>query len=392
MRIIGRSPSGLTAALVIAAIFCQAADSAQSSIDVGKQLISTGDFKRAEQHFRRAIRLLGLERGRRYFVATANLGVALYYGGDLREAEATYQVAVALRGELPLDGLPEVAALLNNLAILYGRTGREELAEQVAREAIELREQFKSSDPISLAVAHLTLSVLSFEHWKYSQAERHARLALRILADAGPGGETKLPTVLRQLGITRLKQGAIDEADALLTRAAEWLTTNASPNDPRLALVLSAFGALRLEQQRAGEAEELLERALLIWRASRPPNPAEIASVLNNLAQAYKLTAQYSKAAPLYRKAIVECRTSLGKNSASCALFVANYANLLALQGHLGEAIQQYDDALEILRAKFPNSHPQIAELIRQSQTITALRAGRWTVSVEELQKSLAPH
>uniref|UniRef100_H0X7K3 Kinesin light chain n=1 Tax=Otolemur garnettii TaxID=30611 RepID=H0X7K3_OTOGA len=117
----------------------------------------------------------------------------------------------------------QVAATLNNLAVLYGKRGKYKEAEPLCQRALEIREKVLGTDHPDVAKQLNNLALLCQNQGKYEAVERYYQRALAIYeVQLGPDN----PNVARtknNLASCYLKQGKYAEAEILykeiLTRA-----------------------------------------------------------------------------------------------------------------------------------------------------------------------------
>ncbi|ELW66021.1 Kinesin light chain 4 [Tupaia chinensis] len=117
----------------------------------------------------------------------------------------------------------QVAATLNNLAVLYGKRGKYKEAEPLCQRALEIREKVLGTDHPDVAKQLNNLALLCQNQGKYEAVERYYQRALAIYeGQLGPDN----PNVARtknNLASCYLKQGKYAEAETLykeiLTRA-----------------------------------------------------------------------------------------------------------------------------------------------------------------------------
>ena len=374
---------GLTAAL---ATGLTAAVTAQAEIQDGRRLIAQADFKGAEQRFRSALRKSADDRTN--FAAFANLGAVLYYEYSYERAEQAYRKALAIQPRLSPVYQLEAASVLNNLAVLYSRTGRLEEAERTSIEAVRTRRRYEPSESPALAGLLVTLASIYHDRGKYDEAELEAARAISILDHAEPTIQRKfLPSALRQLAVTKLARRVdLHEAGRLLDRARLVQEKLPSADFAELAIVYSNLGALRILEERYEDAALDLQQALETWKRTNLKT-REAAAAMNNLAQVYKLTGRPADAEPLYRSAISICAEALGKSHPTCALFSGNLADLLLSKGQGTTALAMSERALQILAANYPPQHPDVIRLRDQVARIQSAKEASWSVALRDLSR-----
>jgi len=177
-------------------------------------------------------------------------------------AEPLYSEALSVREKTLGAGHPDVAIMLNKLAMLYDCQGQYAAAEPLLKRALAIRE--KALDPENPAVATSlnSLAALYDDQGQYAAAEPLCKRALTI----------------------REKAFGLDS--------------------PNAAYVLNCIALLYYKKGQYAEAEPLFKCALAIYEQYfRPEHPA-VANVLINLAGLYRTQGQYAQAELLYMRAL----------------------------------------------------------------------------------------
>src|SRR5262245_45850703 len=95
--------------------------------------------------------------------------------GLYAQAEPIYRRALELAESAFGAEHPEVAVVLNNLAVLYKYTGNFDEAEALYRRALAITEQVMGTDHLSLATLYHNLGGLEHARGRYAMGETHAR-------------------------------------------------------------------------------------------------------------------------------------------------------------------------------------------------------------------------
>ncbi|MEO1368534.1 MAG: tetratricopeptide repeat protein, partial [Acidobacteriota bacterium] len=187
-----------------------------------------GELDAAEPHLLKALRLR-TEAGDTIdsLMATSNFNVARLHTARGQHADALPFQEKSLeffRAEHGPDH-PDVAASLNNLAVIYRVVGRLEEAEQTMRQALEIR---RNAIPDSVGTAH----------------------------------------AMGVLGNILEARGRIEEAIELKVEALEMTRRHLPANHPRVANALYGLGFQMVKVDRPAEGEPLLREAVSIYRAA----------------------------------------------------------------------------------------------------------------------------
>ncbi|VDN21526.1 unnamed protein product [Gongylonema pulchrum] len=160
-------------------------------------------------------------------VATMLNILALVYRDQnkYKEAANLLNEALHIREKCLGESHPAVAATLNNLAVLYGKRGKYKDAEPLCKRALEIRENVLGADHPDVAKQLNNLALLCQNQGKYDEVERYYKRALEIYeAKLGPD-DPNVAKTKNNLSSAYLKQGKYKDAEILykqiLTRAHE---------------------------------------------------------------------------------------------------------------------------------------------------------------------------
>ncbi|XP_030102425.1 kinesin light chain 1 isoform X4 [Mus musculus] len=122
-------------------------------------------------------------------------------------------------------GPAQVAATLNNLAVLYGKRGKYKEAEPLCKRALEIREKVLGKDHPDVAKQLNNLALLCQNQGKYEEVEYYYQRALGIYQTKLGPDDPNVAKTKNNLASCYLKQGKFKQAETLykeiLTRAHE---------------------------------------------------------------------------------------------------------------------------------------------------------------------------
>jgi len=256
--------------------------------------------------------------------ATLN-NLAVLYSATHRQKEAAeaYSEALqtyrALAKAKPQAYLPEVAGMLNNLGNSYRETQRLREAAEAYAEALQVRRSLAKENPqaylpdVASSLNNLGVLYRAMDRpEEAAQAYTDALETNRELAKANP--QAYLPGVATTLnnlgnlygGTQRLKEAAEAYTEALQIRR-ELAKANPQAYLPGVANTLNNLAGLYSATQRTKESAEAYTEALQIRRGLATANPQaylpDVATTLNNLGVLYKSEGQNTEAAPFCSEA-----------------------------------------------------------------------------------------
>ena len=186
----------------------------------------------------------------------SNLATALRGLRRYEEAEQLYRQALDLRIESFGPDSKDVAGTLRNFSILLEVVGRHEQAAEFAERALRIRLDQHGPEHQSTASAHYALARATHALGRQTQAEEHYRRAMEIRRQRLGADHAATATARVGLAALLLEGGDRGPAAALLDQALPFL--HGDSDAPALAEAHSVLGAVRAGQGRGEEAETLL--------------------------------------------------------------------------------------------------------------------------------------
>ena len=185
------------------------------------------------------------------------------------------------------------------------------------------------------------LAALYYAQGRNEEAEPLLREALQLQREAlGPRHPSTL-TSMAILANLYHAQGRDGEAEPLLREALQLQRETLGPGHPITLTIMGSLAVLYQAQGRYGEAEPLYREALQLQRETLGPrHPSTLAS-MSGLASLYQKQGRYDEAEPLHREALKGIQAALGPAHPDTVAMQLNGAlNLIAL-GRVADAVQQ---------------------------------------------------
>jgi tetratricopeptide (TPR) repeat protein len=259
-------------------------------------------------------------------VALMQQAQKLYLSGRVAEAQKMYEQLSARETDHTFTG-DHLAVTLNNLALLYGNSGRTSEAERVFRRGFDAAETPAIRCHVAIQFANHYLNGS-----KPSQAER---LPLAECRDQARDAEQK-------------------------------------------ARAESVLASIVAGQRRFSEAEDSMRRLLEFWRA-RPRALAadeETAALLNNLGNLLLDAGRLEEATVHLTDAVQALERLYGPRHQQAARARYNLGCLHAKQGNHGRAVEELRSALATYGATLGERHPE-TNRARLAYAVALKRAGR---------------
>ncbi len=228
-----------------------------------------------------------------------------------------------------------MAAVLDNLGGLYRDQGKNQAAESLYKQALEIRENVLGSNHPAVGITLNNLAGLYRAQGKYEIAEPLYKRDLEISEkELGPNHLDVAPTLNNLAGLYEY-QGKYEDAEPLYERALKISGKELGPNHPDVATTLNNLAGLYYAQGKYEDAEPLYERALEIREKVLGPNHPSVATTLNNLAVLYEDQGEYETAVLLFKRAIDICEKALGTDHPKVIIIKDNLNALYKVMGKL---------------------------------------------------------
>ena len=279
-----------------------------------------------------------------------------------------------------------------------GRTAREILDSGAARIDRELAGQ-----PETRAQMMFEMGRAYFGLGLRNRARRFLEVSLAIRRRAYPEGRLDVARTLDVLGLVRLEQGDLDDAERAYREAFELRRQLLGVRHPEVARTLNGLAGVLRAVGRYREADSVSRTAIEIDQSQVPANPMEVAESVKGLAHSVRERGDYPEAVRLYARALTAQREELraehpeaigtlldlasavgdaGQATTADSLFrhgialeqrvlgdehpavvrdEVRYARLLHRRGSYGTAEARYRRSLAIARRRFPAIHPVTA-------------------------------
>ncbi len=221
-------------------------------------------YSEAEPMYRRALEIYEKSLGTDHpnIAASLNNLALLYYAqGKYTKAEPMYRRALEIYKKSLDRDHPDVANSLDNLALLYGSQGKYAVAEPIFWRALEIRIKSLGSDHPDVATSLNNLALLYYAQGNYAEAEPMYRHALAIREKSLGSDHSDTATSLNNLALLYYAQGKYEKAEPKFRCALEILEKSLGENHPNFASGLENLAALLRKTNREAEAKKLEERA-----------------------------------------------------------------------------------------------------------------------------------
>ena len=274
-----------------------------------------------------------------------------------------------------------LAAICNNLGLIYSDTQRFDESEQIYKNALGIRKRLAETNPQAyepeLAASYNNLANLYSITQRFAESEKMYKSMLDIykrLADANPQAyEPHLATGYCNVANMYRETQRFAESEKMYKSSLEIRKRLADANpqayEPDLAYSYNNLARLYSITQRYAESEQMYKDALEIRKRLADANPQayepDLAHSYNNLAGLYSITQRYAESEQMYKAALdIYKRLADANQQAYEPDLATSYyylANLYSNTQRFTESEQMYKAEIEI-RKRLANVNPQAHE------------------------------
>ena len=359
---------------------------------IGKVYQNLGLYEEATPQLEAALELRRGASGADDVVSAAmlaDLGDLYIDRGLYNEAEAmlTEALAVMDRHGDQADNL-ELALSINELASVYRRQGKYDLAEPLYERALNIRMAALGPEDPEVARSYNSLAILNWNRGNYAEAERLYKQALDLWEKAYGSDHSDVAKGLNNLALLYHHQDRFSDAEPLYRRAAGIYQLVLGPDHPRLATALNNLALSHLEQDQFDQADPLFRRALEIREKVLGPDHADVGQTLNNMANLERSRENFTEAEALYKRALEIRRGALGEEHPNFGWTLRDMGILALKRGNPEESLPLFEQVVAIYEKAFGTHHPDLAEILPDYST--ALRELGRTAVADSLDRRVA--
>lgn len=235
------------------------AERARSSMLRGAIFRRMGRLTEAQDEYQTALALFR-DVGERFgeSVVLNSLAVLARRDGRNADAESYYRASLRVRNEVDPRPNPDVAATLANLGRLLMLRGDLEQANEILTESLELHEDIFDGPNFGTAVVHGSLAELALTRRDSFRAVDHARSSLGILNEVLPESHPRIVQSTRLLGDALRASDQADAAAEQYDRALELALAAGADAEVTVIPIQRDLAGVLITIGQTDRAEELL--------------------------------------------------------------------------------------------------------------------------------------
>ncbi len=292
------------------------------------------------------------------------------------------------RCEFPSDH-PEVATILNNIAVVLESRGDYDGALEKHNEALSIDEAYFGRNHPNVATGLNNIAVVLKSRGDYDGALEKLNEALGIDEAYYGRNHPSVARILNNIAVVLESRG--DYAGAL-EKYNEALSIDEAyfgRNHPSVARILNNIAVVLKSRGDYAGALEKYNEALSIDEAYYGRNHPRVARILNNIAVVLELRGDYDGALEKYNEALRIDEAYFGRNHPRVARILNNIAGVLKSRGDYDGALEKYNEALSIDEAYFGRNHPRVARILNNIAVVLESR-GDYDGALEKYNEALS--
>lgn len=260
-------------------------------------------------------------------IAANNLAEVYQKLGKDEEAEKMFEQCLNIYEKS--DNQTGALDVLNNLSMFYKKLGRLDDARRVIEEALEIERQ----DPnVSLEDRAMTLNALGAVNkalYEFDAAEVNYTDAIKLLDHDPEHHAATLCDALDNYADFLLQKNDYERAEPVYKRAIELCTKSRGAEHASTAERLQDLGSMYKNMDRLPEAEAALKRALAIEEKNLDADSPRFLETVYKLSAVYQSEKKYEEASALYENVLPKLEKVYGPKHPYIADVLENWAGVL---------------------------------------------------------------
>lgn len=287
-------------------------------------------FAEAEEYAKRAydirLQVLG-DKHPHVAIAANNLAEVYQKLGKDEEAEKMFEQCLNIYEKS--DNQAGALDVLNNLAMFYKKLGRLDDARRVIEEALEIERQDADISVEDRAMTLNALGAVNKALYEYEAAESNYIDAIKLLDRDPEHSAATLCDALDNYADFLMLKNEYDKAEPVYKRAIELCIKSRGPEHASTAERLQDLGAVYKNMDRLPEAEEMLKRALAIEEKNLDADSPVFLETVYKLSAVYQAEKKYEEASALYENLLPKLEKVYGAKHPYIADVLENWAGVL---------------------------------------------------------------
>ena len=335
--------------------------------ELGDSLRFLGKLNEAETHLRAALeaqRTANRPESLDFLVTEARLGIVLYSGSKLKDADGLLVSAVTGLKRLGPPGEPELVDALQWLGQTFRDEDKREEAVAVQLESLGIAQKIYGSDHPSTLSALDALGLLYWDLGRLNEAESYLRQSLEASRRVLGSDHTDTLTTTLNLGLVLLDRQNYADGETAFRAALDGYRKTLGTDH---AFTLTAMGNLCSDltlQKKFTEAETVCRQALAARRRTLGDDHRATLMSIDTLGVFYLAAHRLGEAESTFREAYERRRRVLGPDNSNTLISMGHLGEVLLERGRTKEAAELLNTAVERARATLPPTDLTLPNLL----------------------------
>jgi len=279
--------------------------------------------------------------------------------GKYQEAEQMHRQALELKEKVLGKEHPDTLNSMNSLANVLGNQGKYEETEQMNRQTLKLKEKVLGKEHLRTLDSMDNLALVLRRQGKYKEAEQMNRQALegymKVLGKEHP--DTLIS--MSNLAVVLDSQGKYEKAEQMHRQTLKLREKALGKEHPETVSSMDGLALVLSSQRKYEKAEEMHRQTLeLRGKALGKEHPRTLDS-MDNLALVLRCQGKYEEAERMHQQALDGYKKMLGKEHPDTLDSMNNLALVLDNQGKYEEAEHIHRQTLELKEKVLGKEHPR---------------------------------
>ena len=289
-----------------------------------------------------------------------------------------------------LKDQPEIQAeLMNTMGKVYQNLGLYDNAGNLIGKSLKMRREIFGNDHLDVAATLENIAILEWNKGNYAAAETHFKESLEIRLRLLGEESEEAATSLNNLGVLYATQGELEKSEPFIRESLSLRRKLLDNDHPDLAESINNLGNILYNMGNLDAAELLYRESLELDRKLLGDNHPDLAISLNNLAALLASKEDFEDAESLYKESLEMRRRLLGEKHPGVATVLNNLGSLNIEKGDFISAEKYYRESLEIRKEALGNEHQYVASTLRGLASVLESR-GEYPAAEENYKESLS--
>ncbi len=320
-------------------------DSARVFMGLGVDLLKQDKLEFSIKNYLDAYRIYRERDGedcKELVSVTGNLGLAYYYNHDFKNAEKFQKISIEKRLKLYGDSSREYGVALNNLALVYNSTGREDEAIDLIKKSLEIKKAVPDKNVVEYLTGMRNLASMLSTNGRYTEADSLYDIVEALtLKEFGNDNEEFAEFLIKKANHLK-RTGKLKEADSLFTTGLEMFKKYKGAANQQYLNGMESHAQVYLMMQEYDKAIEKLSEVKKALTEQFGENHPVLYTYYNSMGVLYSDMRQYQKSIDCYQKAMEIVEKSYGNKNPQYLRITSNLVQNYVM-------LDRYTEAQELL-------------------------------------------